>query len=400
MMVGEFSLQGSSMFTDFSFSTTSSLVFGKPVAQVLTDLCKRRKIQRILFVTDPGIVQIGLLNTTLAQLEASAISLYVFDQVEADPSDTTVISAAQMAKENSIELVVGFGGGSSMDVAKLVAVLAHPQCTSELSAFYGVDQIHLARLPLIQVPTTAGTGSEVTPISIVTTGGSTKAGVVSEVLQPDVAILDPSLTLGLPPHITAATGIDAMVHAIEAFTSKIRKNPYSDMLAMQALRLLNDNIQTAVKQGSDVEARGNMLLGAMLAGQAFANAPVAGVHALAYPLGGHFHIPHGLSNSLVLPHVLRFNAAHAQHLYAKLAPIFCPDLTLHHDDLYATEMLIEKLEWLITDLGLPDKLRHCGVAEENLELLASEAMLQQRLLVNNPREINQADALAIYQAAF
>ncbi len=385
---------------DFTFSTTSKVVFGQPVGEVLCQWSERCGFTRLMVVTDPGIVKLGLLETTLSSLQGAVIEVSCFSKVEADPSQETVLAAAQQAKQCKAQAVIGFGGGSSMDVAKLVSVLAHPDCSQPLSSFFGIDQIRLARLPLAQVPTTAGTGSEVTPISIVTTGGTTKVGVVSEVLLPDVAILDPQLSVGLPPSITAATGIDAMVHAIEAFTSKIKKNVYSDMLAKQALMLLSNNIEQAVKQGDNIEARGNMLLGAMLAGQAFANAPVAGVHALAYPLGGHFHIPHGLSNALVLPHVLRFNAAHGQHLYAELAGILCPNLDSHLDDLLKTEAMIERMEWLIEELGLPAKLRLCNVPSDSLEMLADDAMLQQRLLINNPRDITRDDALAIYQQAF
>src|SRR5690606_31516641 len=244
-----------------------------------------------------------------------------------------------------------------MDVARLVALLASPDCSQSLSDMYGVGNAKGNRLPLIQVPTTAGTGSEVTPIAIVTTGETTKAGIVSPVLLPDIALLDAELTLGLPPQVTAATGIDAMVHAIEAYTSKAKKNPLSDMLAKEALRLLAGSIVTAVEDGSNVQARANMLLGAMLAGQAFANAPVAAVHALAYPLGGHFHIPHGLSNSLVLPHVLRFNTEAAEELYSELAPIILGQACTGESCRDKTLQLVEGLEALIKKVGLPNRLR-------------------------------------------
>jgi alcohol dehydrogenase len=263
---------------------------------------------------------------------------------------------------------------------------------------YGVGNARGSRLPLIQVPTTAGTGSEVTPIAIVTTGETTKMGVVAPQLLPDLALLDASLTTGLPAPVTAATGIDAMVHAIEAYTSKLRKNPYSDMLAKQALSLLSANIHTAVKQPDNLDARSNMLLGAMLAGQAFANAPVAAVHALAYPLGGIFHIPHGLSNSLVLAHVMRFNLASARDAYAELAPFVLPANHSSNED--PATALIDYLCTLSESIGLPQRLRDVDVPESSLQRLADEAMLQQRLLVNNPRDVDNADALAIYKAAW
>ncbi|WP_100644626.1 iron-containing alcohol dehydrogenase [Alteromonas facilis] len=385
---------------EFTFATTAKMILGKSVDQALLEYCQKHRFSRVMLVTDPGICGVGLLDKTKATLEEGNISLTIFDQVEADPSSQTVLTAVELGKQQSVEAVVGFGGGSSMDVAKLVALLAHPENQQNLDDIYGVDQIRGYRLPLVQVPTTAGTGSEVTPISIVTTGGTTKAGVVSDKLQPDLAILDPDLTLGLPPHITAATGIDAMVHAIEAYTSKLRKNPYSDMLARQALEILNSNIQQAVENGSNREARVNMLFGAMLAGQAFANAPVAGVHALAYPLGGHYHISHGLSNALVLPHVLRFNLSHAVTEYAELAKILCPDAIAGNSKEKAAMAMIEHVASLSKTLGLPTQLRECGVTENSLDTLAADAMLQQRLLINNPRPVELHDALTIYQQAF
>jgi alcohol dehydrogenase class IV len=269
-----------------------------------------------------------------------------------------------------------------------------------LSDIYGVDQITSPRLPLIQVPTTAGTGSEATMVSIITTGETTKAGVVSRTLLADKIILDATLTVGLPAHVTAATGIDAMVHAIEAYTSKRLKNPLSDMLAREALRLLSGSIVTAVKQGGNLEARADMLLGAMLAGQAFANAPVAAVHALAYPLGGNYHIPHGLSNSLVLPHVLRFNGPVASDLYAEIAPLIMPNQILPEDTVATTEMLADHFLSLAADLGLQTTLREMNIPESDLPKLAEDSMLQQRLLINNPRELDLEDALGIYQQAY
>ncbi|TXM88309.1 iron-containing alcohol dehydrogenase, partial [Methylobacterium sp. WL103] len=232
-------------------------------------------------------------------------------------------AAAAFARASGSELVLAIGGGSALDTAKLVAYLARSH--EALDAIYGVGLAKGARLPLILVPTTAGTGSEVTPIAIVTTPTQEKKGVVAPRLLPDWAVLDPELTLGLPAAVTAATGIDAMVHAIEAYTSRHRKNPISDGLARQALGLLACHIRTACADGGDVEARSGMLLGSMLAGMAFANAPVAAVHALAYPVGALFHVPHGLSNALVLMGVLRFNLPEAQALYAELAPILDPD---------------------------------------------------------------------------
>lgn len=385
---------------DFDFATTAQICMRRGGSQQLIDFCQQFKAKRVLIVTDPGIQAAGLLQQPLENLIQQGIDVTVFGDVLADPAQAIVEDAATLAANAGVQMVIGFGGGSAMDVAKLVAVLAHPDCEQAIQHMYGVGQLRSPRLPLIQVPTTAGTGSEVTPIAIITTGETTKAGVVSSTLLPDIALLDATLTVGLPGHVTAATGIDAMVHAIEAYTSKIRKNPLSDMLAVQALSLLAPNVLNAVENGADIECREAMLLGACLAGQAFANAPVGAVHALAYPLGGHFHIPHGLSNALVLPHVMRFNRAECEHLYAELAQVILPQTEQVSDPQVQVTTLIAWLADLSIACGLPTTLTQCDIPQSALPLLASEAMLQQRLLVNNPKEVSEQDALGIYQEAF
>lgn len=384
----------------FSFATTAQIICEAGAAHRLAALCAERGAKAVLIVTDPGITKLGLLAEVLPGFLLEGVTAQVFDRVLADPPEAIVLSAVEQARELKAELVIGFGGGSSMDVAKLVALLAHPDCSQELADLYGVGNAKGRRLPLIQVPTTAGTGSEVTPVAIVTTGATTKLGVVSPLLLPDLALLDADLTLGLPPEVTAATGIDAMVHAIEAYTSALKKNPLSDLLAREALRLLAANLDEAVHNGSNRQARQAMLLGACLAGQAFANAPVAAVHALAYPLGGHFHIPHGLSNALVLPHVLGFNASVAAPLYAELAPLVLGAKLRPGSAMEQTEQFILELADCCERSGLPTRLREAGVPQAMLAQLAAEAMLQQRLLVNNPREMTEAHALAIYQSAY
>jgi alcohol dehydrogenase len=381
----------------FVFNTAPSIISKAGASLELAHIFNGLAVNKILMITDPGLVSIGLVQPVIDAMVASGLQVELFDQVREDPPEEIVLAAVKCAQDFAADAVLGFGGGSSMDVAKLAAVLAG-STTQSLSDIYGVDLLSGQRLLLVLVPTTAGTGSEVTPVAVVTTGETTKAGVSSKQLLPDVAVLDAELTLGLPPLITAMTGIDAMVHAIEAYTSKIKKNAYSDALAKEALARLAGSIVTAVVDGKNVEARANMLFGAMLAGQAFANAPVAAVHALAYPLGGRYHIPHGLSNSLVLPAVMRFNACHASHLYAELAPILIPNCSGSDED--KAMQLILFIEKLIVEVGLPATLKQAGVSEQSLTTLAEDAMLQQRLLMNNPREVTLADALAIYQAAY
>ena len=384
--------------SDYLFSAVPDVLVGPEASKQLGDLAVSMGITRALIVTDRGIIQFGLLDSATNSLNASKVEYELYADVVADPPESVVMDAVTEGQAFNCDGVIGFGGGSSMDVAKLLAVLIKGE--QSLSDIYGVDQITGGRLPLIQVPTTAGTGSEATMVSIITTGETTKAGVVSRTLLADKIVLDASLTLGLPPHVTAATGIDAMVHAIEAYTSRRLKNSLSDMLAREALRLLAGNIVVAVKQGDNLDARGSMLLGAMLAGQAFANAPVAAVHALAYPLGGNYHIPHGLSNSLVLPHVIRFNGPSAGDLYKEIAPLIMPGKSLPDDALVVTEMLAEHFLSLAEDLGLQTSLSQMNVPEGDLPKLAEEAMLQQRLLINNPREVCLDDSLEIYRQAY
>ncbi|CAK7255832.1 MULTISPECIES: iron-containing alcohol dehydrogenase [unclassified Shinella] len=383
----------------FVFNTTSQIVFRPGAAAELGGLLGPRFGGRILFVTDGGLRKLGLCDAALASLSGSGMEVTVFDAVEADPSLATVEAAVEAARAAGVTGVIGFGGGSSLDVAKVVALV----CGSgeDLDGAWGVGNAKGPRLPLALVPTTAGTGSEVTPVSIITVGGDEKRGVSSPVILPDVAILDAELTLGLPPSITAATGIDAMVHAIEAYASRnANNNPLSRMLARQALQLLGANIETAVFDGKDRAARGAMLLGSMLAGQAFANSPVAAVHALAYPIGGTFHVPHGLSNALVLPHVLRFNAPEAASVYAEIAADTFPDLSREQDGGQRCAAFIERLAELSARLGLQARLRDVGIGEEHLAGMARDAMKQTRLLVNNPRAVSEADALSIYKAAW
>jgi len=385
--------------TPFVFNTTPSIVFEPGAAGRLGAIAGRKLGPRVLFVTDPGLRRLGLGDAAVASLEGQGISVTIFDAVEADPSRATLEKAVEAGRAAQVTGVVGFGGGSSLDVAKLVALLLGSG--EDLDGAWGVAQAKGPRLPLVLVPTTAGTGSEVTPVSIITVGEEEKRGVSSPVILPDIAVLDAELTLGLPGHITAATGVDAMVHAIEAYASKnANNNPLSRMLARQALQLLGANIETVVREPTNVAARGAMLLGSMLAGQAFANSPVAAVHALAYPIGGTFHVPHGLSNALVLPHVLRFNAPEAAHVYAEIAADAFPHLAGEEGAQGRCAAFIEELAGLSKRLGMQTRLREVSIGEEHLAKMAADAMKQQRLLVNNPRPVVEADALAIYRAAW
>jgi len=381
----------------FNFQTVPRLLCEigatKRLGKLVTEQFSRAG--HVLIVTDPGFLKTGLVDPLVASLRAENFQVSVYSDVVADPPEAIILKAVDSARDRTIDLVIGIGGGSSMDVAKLIAVLLGGD--QDLKSMYGIGNVKGSRLPLIQIPTTAGTGSEVTPISIVTTGATTKMGVVSPQLYADLAIIDAALTVGLPAKVTAATGIDAMVHAIEAYTTKLKKNPLSDMLARQALELLGENLVLACEDGQNLPARQAMLLGAMLAGQSFSNAPCAAVHALAYPIGGIFHVPHGLSNSLVLPQVLRFNAPNAAPLYAELAEIVSPGISGSVEA--KSQGLIEYMEQLAGRVGIETQLRQVGITSSDLDRLADDAMLQTRLLTNNPRAVTRADAYAIYAAA-
>ncbi|WP_233838763.1 iron-containing alcohol dehydrogenase [Paraburkholderia sp. ZP32-5] len=386
------------MQADFVFNASKSVILGAGAVARLGAIVKEQIGQTVLVVTDRGVAGAGLLSPVVDSLSEAGVTAHVFQDVAADPPVEVVLAATGLARQHAVAGVIGLGGGSSMDVAKLVALLVGGG--EQLEDIYGVGMAKGRRLPLIQIPTTAGTGSEVTPVSIVTVGAQEKRGVVAPQLLPDVALLDPELTLGLPRHVTAATGIDAMVHAIEAFTSKsANNNPISKLFAREALRLLGTNLQTVVDDGRNVAARSDMLFGSMLAGQAFANSPVAAVHALAYPLGGIYGIAHGVSNAVVLPHVLAFNAPACLDAYGVLAGDVFPDL-LQLETGSRVQSFIDRMASLIHSVGLPSRLRELDIPEDALPALAAEAMKQTRLLVNNPRTVSEQDALAIYQAAW
>jgi len=384
----------------FNFNTTPTLIFGNGVSSTACDKILEKLGQNILIITDSSLTNIGLNKKIIDELSQFS-KLKVFDEIESDPSKQTLIKAFNVAKNFKPTGVLGFGGGSSMDIAKLVSLLMGTK--QDIDNIWGVGNAKGPRLPLVLVPTTAGTGSEVTPISIITVEDNEKKGVSTPIILPDLAVLDPELTLNLPSDITAATGVDAMVHAIEAYTSvNQNNNPISKLLAIESLKLLGSSIETAVFDGQNIEARKNMLLGSMMAGQAFANSPVSAVHALAYPLGGIFHVSHGLSNSLVLPHVLRFNSINTEACdkYAFLAPLIFKDINDKRNTQLICNDFIERLENLSSILNLPSKLRDLNIPKDACAKMAKESMKQTRLIVNNPREVTEEDAFNIYNAAW
>lgn len=382
---------------DFAFTTVAEIIVEWAGAARLGEILSQRfSARRVLLVTDSGLVKAGVLPPVLHSLQGAGFQVTVYDRVQPDPHERLVLEALQVARDGNCDMVIGLGGGSSLDVAKLVAVLFNSE--QDLQELYGIGKVIGQRLPLVNIPTTAGTGSEVTNIAILTTNDDSKMGIVSPQLYGDLVLLDAQLTLGLPPVHTAAAGIDAMVHAIEAYTGKHKKNPLSDALAREALRLISRHLVTACRDGNNREARENVLLGAMLAGQAFANSPVAAVHALAYPLGARYPIPHGLSNALMLVPVLKFNASAAAPLYGELAAVIGAQVTgdVEND----AQSFIAAMVNIIAATGAPNRLRDVDVPETVLTLLAHDAMQQTRLLDNNPVTLTEGDALWLYQQAF
>lgn len=395
----------------FIFNTTKSIICEnnstKKLGEILNNLHfntykKIGKKASVLIITDDNIIDSGIETHSLNSLIENNYEVNIFSNVKPDPPEKNILDACDLAKQIKPDLIIGFGGGSPMDVAKVTSYLSHPDNSNILlEDCYGVDMIRGDRLPLIQIPTTAGTGSEVTPISIITTGEKEKKGIVSNILLPDLAILDGSLTITLPLLSTAYCGIDAMVHAIEAYTSKFKKNLLSDLFAREALKLLGLNLRIVHNDPNNVDARTEMLLGSLYAGISFANSPVGAVHALAYPIGSLFKVPHGLSNSLMLPHIIRYNAEdeHCAYLYSELAPIVFPDLLSASKPSILANSFASSFDELANDLSLPTSLTEVGIQSNDLQSLVDDAMKQTRLLPNNPREIDPNTCLNLYQLA-
>lgn len=343
--------------------------------------------KRICIVTDKGVRALGLIDPAVNSLQEAGFDVMVFDDVVADPPETIVLRGAAQLKEFGAGLVIGFGGGSPMDTAKIMAHLAG--CPQPIAELYGVGLAKGPSLPLMLIPTTAGTGSEVTNVAILTTGKTEKQGIVANALYADRVLLDASLTIGLPKMISAATGIDAMVHAIEAYTSLPQKNPLSDSLALSALSKLRRGLERVCIDGNDLEARTDMLIGSMLAGQAFSNAPCAAVHALAYPLGGFFHVPHGLSNALVLEEVMKYNLPNADTYYGEIADY----LRLGTQG----TNLIDEMARLKDATCVPKTLSEVDITADAIPMMAKDAMTKERLLINNPRAMTYGAVVSIYE---
>ncbi len=377
------------------FRTTERIVMGAGSINTLDQEIKNLGGTKPMLITDPGLVATGIIDRIEKLLTKGGFAFIRFDKVEADPRFEIVNEVVDLIRANNIDCILGIGGGSSLDIAKVASVMVTNP--GKVEEYFGIDLVKKPGLKTILVPTTAGTGSEVTPIVILSDNHEKlKKGVVSSHLLPDCALLDPELTVGLPPAVTAATGMDALIHAMEAYTS-INANSTTDMLAVRAMELIFGNIRTAYANGNDIEARNKMLEGSMLAGMAFANAGVTAVHAFAYPIGAEFHIPHGIANTIMLTPVMEFNLIGNLDKFAHIARIFGEgDAGMSPRKL--AELGVAAVRELAADLNVPQHLSAYNVKADDVPALAEGVMKVTRLLANNPRTLKVEDAEAIYRS--
>ncbi|WP_249597207.1 hydroxyacid-oxoacid transhydrogenase [Peribacillus frigoritolerans] len=386
------------MRNTWDFYSTERIVFGNGAIGQLDSILQRLKAKNILLVTDPGIKNAGIVDRISSLLEQANYETVIYDQVVPEPPVDSAMDCYKFAKSQmDIDAVIGLGGGSSIDMAKIVALLVahggHP-----LDYYGGENQVPGPIAPLVAIPTTAGTGSEVTSVAVLTdVENNLKVGISDNYLRPTVALLDPELTLGLPAYVTACSGIDALSHAIEAYTAKpsayIQAEgnilfqgsiPISDALAYRAIELIAKNLPLAVQQGSNLEARSNMLMGSLLAGMSFSNAGTAAAHALAYPIGGLVKSPHGEVTGLLLPYVMEYNAVVETEKMVRISQAF----NVNSDGLSGKEAALTASKAVLTllgEIGLPTKLSEIGIKEEDIPDIAEKTLQIDRLIRNNPR---------------
>jgi alcohol dehydrogenase class IV len=379
-----------------TFRSAGVIHHGRGSLQQLGPEARRLGGSRVLIFTDPGVRAAGLADRGRELLQKEGLHVDIFDQVQPEPPIENFELCLAAAREGGYDLFVGLGGGSSMDMCKAAAVLMTN--AGDIRQYLGVNLVQKPGLPKIAIPTTAGTGSEVTHIAIVTDSArQLKIGVVSPYLIPDVAIVDPEMSLGCPPPVTAATGMDALTHAIEGYTSLLA-NPLSDACALQAMTLIARSLRTAVHQGQNVEARSDMALGALLAGLAFANASVTATHALAFALGGQFNVPHGVANAMMLPYVMEFNCLANPARFAQVARQLgeCLEgLSLRQ----AALQVAAHTRTLAGDVGISLRLGDYGIPAAAIPSLAEGAISVTRIIGNNPRRITKEDIEDIFQQA-
>lgn len=401
------------MRTTWTFHSAGQILFGRNAVRQLGDVAQRLQTKRAFVVADPILVRLGMVDTVRAPLVAAGLTVEAFLEGEPEPSSATALKCTEQARTFRPDVLIGLGGGSNMDLAKVAAtLLAHP---ISLKDIVGDDRIPGPILPLICIPTTAGTGSEVSGAAVVTDEANhIKVGILSNWLRPRVALIDPMLTVSCPPKVTADSGIDALTHAIEGFTAVDNadfplppgersiyqgKHPMGDLVAERAIRLVGRYLPRAVKDGGDLEARDGMALGALLGGLAFSNVGVALVHAMEYPVGGAVHVSHGAGNGLLLPYVMRFNLPTRVREFGTIAQLLGED-TSRLSSQAAAEKAVEAVIRLRAEIGIPNRLREIGVRPDQLDGFAAKAFAIKRLLRVNPRQATLEDLRGIFADAY
>ena len=401
------------MRTTWTFHTAGQLIFGRGAVRRLGEEALRMRLRKILIVTDKHLVEAGLLALVRMPLESVGVSIEVFDGGEPEPSIELAEALVAAARESKPDGILGLGGGSNMDLAKIAAtLLTHGGAVRD---YVGEDKVPGPVLPLICVPTTAGTGSEVSASTVLTDKtNQLKVGLLSNYLRPRLAVVDPDLTVSCPKKVTADSGIDALTHAIEAYTAIDNedfplppeerstyqgRHPFGDMLAEKAITLVGQHLVHAVQEPTDMAAREGMALAATLAGMAFSNVGVAIVHALEYPIGGAVHCSHGEGNGLLLPYCMRFNLPHKQAQFAKIATLLGVK-TSRVDEATAAERAVAAVEKLRKQIGIPARLRDIGVEHNQLAGFAEKAYGIKRILRVNPRFPTLEELESILEAAF
>ncbi|PAD34071.1 iron-containing alcohol dehydrogenase [Terribacillus saccharophilus] len=383
--------------TIYKFQTAEHIVAGREVVDNINEhlTLLNLPIKHALLITQPALVAAGAVEKVEKALEAVGITVDLTTDVEPEPTLENIERVfSETVGVKDYDVLIGLGGGSILDTTKLLSVLKTND--TALENLLGTDLVEKAGLPTILIPTTSGTGAEVTPNAIVTLPEQElKIGVVSRYLLPNLVLIDPTLTTGLPKPITAATGMDAFTHALESYISN-KANPISDMFALESIRLITANIVTAYQNGADLDAREKMLIGSMYGGMALTAAGTAAVHAMAYPLGGKYKIAHGVANSMLLPHVTQFNMdAMVDRLACVAGPMGIDTKNLSSEE--AAQAVVDKIKELTTVLEIPQDLREYGVEEESIESMAVAALEVKRLMDNNPKTLDKEDVKSIYR---
>jgi len=381
----------------FSFKMSNSLIMGAGAVSKLGDIVRIFHKSNWLIVTDPGIVKAGLVDKVRAPLVEAGAKVDIYDGVEPDPKTEVVADCAAKAKAAKAEVMLGLGGGSSLDIAKTAALIV--KHAGPIQEYFGIGKTPGRGIPTVLLPTTAGTGSEVTPIAVLSDKAeSLKKAVVSDDLYPDIALVDPELMITTPASVTGYTGMDALTHAIEAFTNRHALH-FIDTLALEAIRLIGKHLRRAVGCGEDIEARSAMALSSTLGGMCLGAVNTAAVHALAYPLGGTFDVPHGVANSLLLPYVMEYNVPADLAKYARIAEALGQEV----EGLSLREAAFESVravKELAMDIRVPQRMRDLGIPREAIPDMAAGAIKVTRLLNNNPRKVQEEDARQIYEQAY